>query len=133
MSEIIYKVLKREHDGLYSVYAKHAWRVMRKRGGGVIVNVGSLAGTRAYPMVAAYSASKWGLVGLTKACAEEGKRDGIRVNIMCPGKVDTDMRAHVTEDKSQMMMVEDCVGTAIYLACDESEYVNGQVIELEWA
>jgi NAD(P)-dependent dehydrogenase (short-subunit alcohol dehydrogenase family) len=112
---------------------KHAWRVMRKQGGGVIVNVGSLAGTRAYPMVSAYSASKWGLVGFTKACAEEGKRDGIRVNIMCPGKVDTEMRANVTEDKSQMMKVEDCVGTAIYLACDESVHVRGQVIELEWA
>jgi NAD(P)-dependent dehydrogenase (short-subunit alcohol dehydrogenase family) len=112
---------------------KHAWRVMRKQGSGVIVNVGSLAGTRAYPMVSAYSASKWGLVGLTKACAEEGKRDGIRVNIMCPGKVNTEMRANVAEDKSQMMKVEDCVGTAIYLACDESAHVRGQVIELEWA
>ncbi len=111
---------------------KHVWRAMRKQKAGSIINVSSLAGTRAYPMYAAYSASKWGQIGFTKVTAEEGKPDNIRVNAMAPGKVDTAMREAVAEDKTQMLTAEDCVGTAIFLASDASRYITGQIIELEW-
>jgi len=111
---------------------KHIWKSMRKRGGGSIINVASLSGTRAYPMYASYSASKWGQVGFTKSAAEEGKEFNIRVNAIAPGKVDTPMRASVSEDKDKILKAEDCVGPAIFLASDESRYVTGQVIEIEW-
>ncbi len=111
---------------------KHAWRSMRKQGGASIINISSTSGTRAYPMYAAYSASKWGQIGFTKATAEEGKPDGIRVNAIAPGKVDTEMRKAIAEDKDKMLKSEDCVGVAIFLASDESCYVTGQVIEIEW-
>ncbi len=111
---------------------KHVWRAMRKQKAGSIINVSSLAGTRAYPMYAAYSASKWGQIGFTKVTAEEGKPDNIRVNAIAPGKVDTAMREAVAEDKTQMLTAEDCVGTAIFLASDASRYITGQIIELEW-
>jgi 3-oxoacyl-[acyl-carrier protein] reductase len=111
---------------------KHVWRTMRKNGGGSIINVSSLSGTRAYPMYAAYSTSKWGQIGFTKATAEEGKPDNIRVNAIAPGKVDNAMRQQIAEDKERMLQSEDCVGSAIFLASDDARYVTGQVIEIEW-
>lgn len=111
---------------------KHVWKVMRKQGGGSIINVSSLSGTRAYPLFGAYSASKWGQIGFTKTAAEEGKPYNIRVNAVAPGKVDTKMRAGVNEDKKRILKVQDCVGSVIYLASEDSQYVTGQVIEIEW-
>jgi NAD(P)-dependent dehydrogenase (short-subunit alcohol dehydrogenase family) len=111
---------------------KHIWKAMRKQGGGSIINVSSLSGTRAYPMYGAYSASKWGQIGFTKTAAEEGKPYNIRVNAIAPGKVDTAMRASVAENKDRMLKTQDCVGSAIFLASEDSRYVTGQVIEIEW-
>ena len=111
---------------------KHVWRAMRAAGGGSIVNVSSLSGTRAFPMYAVYTASKWAQVGFTKATAEEGKADGIRVNAIAPGKVDTPMRSGIAEDKTRMLKSEDCAGAAIFFASDDSRYITGQVLEIEW-
>ncbi len=126
-------------EGMISINAtstflctKHVWKPMRKAGGGSIINVSSLSGTRVYPMYAAYSASKWAQIGFTKVTAEEGKPFNIRANALAPGKVDTAMRANIAEDKTRMLKAEDCVGAAIFLASDESRYVTGQVIEIEW-
>jgi NAD(P)-dependent dehydrogenase (short-subunit alcohol dehydrogenase family) len=111
---------------------KHIWKAMRNQGGGSIINVSSLSRTRAYPMYGAYSASKWGQIGFTKTAAEEGKPYNIRVNAIAPGKVDTAMRASVAENKDRMLKTQDCVGSAIFLASEDSRYVTGQVIEIEW-
>ncbi len=111
---------------------KHVWRPMRDRGGGSIINVSSLGGLRGYPLLAAYCASKWGQIGFTMACAEEGKRDNIRVNAIAPGKADTAFRAQIREDKSRMLKAEDHVGVCVFLASNESRYITGHVIPLEW-
>ncbi len=111
---------------------KHIWKTLCKQGGGSIINISSLSGTRAYPMYGAYSASKWGQIGFTKTAAEEGKPHNIRVNAIAPGKVDTAMRASVSENKDRMLKTQDCVGSAIFLASEDSRYVTGQVIEIEW-
>jgi 3-oxoacyl-[acyl-carrier protein] reductase len=112
---------------------KHVWKTMRSQGGGVIINVGSLAGSSGGPLISAYATSKWGLNGFTKSIAEEGKPDNIRVNLIAPGEVDTEMRAAIPEDKSRIMTVDDCVGVAVFLASDEAQHIRGQVIELAWA
>jgi NAD(P)-dependent dehydrogenase (short-subunit alcohol dehydrogenase family) len=65
--------------------------VMKRGGGGVIVNVGSALGLVSAPGVAAYSASKGAVVQLTKALAVEHAADGIRANCVCPGPVRSDM------------------------------------------
>lgn len=111
---------------------KHVWRGMQKQGGGSIINVSSLGGLEGYPLLTAYCASKWGQIGFTKACAEEGKPDKIRVNAIAPGKVDTAFRAQIKEDKSSMLTARDHVGTALFLASDESQYITGHVIPIEW-
>ncbi len=63
---------------------------MRARGGGYIINIGSLAGANAHPMMAAYNASKFGLLGFSEALFQEVRYDGIRVSHIMPGSVDTD-------------------------------------------
>jgi 3-oxoacyl-[acyl-carrier protein] reductase len=111
---------------------KHAWRPMRLGGGGAIINISSLGGLHGYPLLSAYCASKWGQIGFTLACAEEGKADGIRVNAIAPGKADTAFRAQIAEDKSRMLRAEDHVGVCIFLASDDARFVTGQVIALDW-
>jgi 3-oxoacyl-[acyl-carrier protein] reductase len=111
---------------------KHVWRPMRDKGGGVIINVSSLGGLEGYPLLTAYCASKWGQIGFTVACAEEGKVDNIRVNAIAPGKADTALRAQINEDKSLLLKSEDHVGACVFLASDESKYVTGHVIPLSW-
>lgn len=111
---------------------KHVWRPMRKAGGGSIINVSSLGGLEGYPLLSAYCASKWGQIGFTVACAEEGKRNNIRVNAIAPGKGDTAFRAQIEEDKSSMLSPEDHVGACIFLASEESRYITGHVIPIDW-
>lgn len=62
---------------------------MRKAGGGVVVNINSIAGLTAAPGLVAYSSSKWALRGLMRAAAKELARDNIRVNAVHPGIIDT--------------------------------------------
>jgi NAD(P)-dependent dehydrogenase (short-subunit alcohol dehydrogenase family) len=67
----------------------HAIPLMKKRGGGYIINISSLAGQNAHPGMAAYNASKYGLNGFTEAMMQEVRHDGIKVSYICPGSVNT--------------------------------------------
>lgn len=111
---------------------KHVWQKMKSSGGGSIINISSLGGIVGYRYLSAYCASKWGQIGFSKSCAEEGKEDNIRVNVIAPGKADTSIRARIIEDKSKMLTAEDHVPLSIFLASDESKYLTGNVIPLEW-
>jgi NAD(P)-dependent dehydrogenase (short-subunit alcohol dehydrogenase family) len=125
------KVIKVNLTGTF-LCTKHVWQSMKNSGGGSIINVSSLGGLVGYPMLSAYCASKWGQIGFTKACAEEGKKDSIRVNAIAPGKADTAIRSKIKEDKTKMLTPEDQVDACVFLASDESRYITGQVISLEW-
>ncbi|MFO7893901.1 MAG: SDR family oxidoreductase [Longimicrobiales bacterium] len=76
-------------DGLF--YCSHAAIPhLKERGGGWIINIGSLAGKNAFPGGAAYNASKFGLIGFSEALMQEVRHDGIRVSYVMPGSVATD-------------------------------------------
>ena len=64
--------------------------VMKRRGGGYIINISSLAGTNAHPNMAAYNASKFGLNGFSEALMQEVRHDGIKVSYIMPGSVNTE-------------------------------------------
>jgi len=82
--------------------------VMKKRGGGYIINVSSLAGTNAHPQMAAYNASKFGLNGFSEALMQEIRHDGIKVSYIMPGSVNTEFGGDETsEAKSWQLQPED--------------------------
>ncbi len=114
------------------LFTKHVWKPMKAQGGGAIINVSSIGGRKGYPLLAAYCASKWGQIGFSMSSAEEGKADNIRVNVVAPGKADTDFRAQIKEDKTKMLAADDCNGVCLFLASDEAKWITGQIVEVEW-
>jgi NAD(P)-dependent dehydrogenase (short-subunit alcohol dehydrogenase family) len=76
---------------LFGVYyaCHHVIPMMKKRGGGYIFNISSLAGQNAHPKMAAYNASKFGLNGFSEALMQEVRHDNIKVSYICPGSVNT--------------------------------------------
>jgi 3-oxoacyl-[acyl-carrier protein] reductase len=80
---------------------------MIRRGGGHIVNIGSLAGKNVFAGGAIYCASKWGLLGLSGCMAEDLRAHNIRVSAVCPGSVATDFSPHTGRDTSKMLQPDD--------------------------
>lgn len=124
---------------------QEAARVMiRQGGGGKIVNTASIAGRQGYPKVAAYCASKFGVVALTQAAARGLAEHRITVNAFAPGLVQTamldDLRAGRTADAppdvagillGRDATPADIVPTAVFLASSDSDYVSGQVLPVD--
>ncbi len=88
---------------------------MRSRGGGYIINIGSLAGTNAHPTMAAYNASKFGLLGFSEALFQEVRTDGIRVSHILPGSVETQFSATGTDKSGWAILPEHIADTVVYL------------------
>ncbi len=77
----------------------HAVPLMKKRGGGYIINISSLAGQNAHPRMAAYNASKFGLNGFSEALMQEVRHDNIKVSYICPGSVNTEFGGDTSSDE----------------------------------
>ena len=113
---------------------------MRDAGGGSIVNTSSEAGLVGLPRYTAYGATKWAVRGLTKTAALELARDGIRVNSVHPGIVDTPMLLDQGLDLEQGMLgmtrigrygvPEDIAHLVLFLASDASSYITGTEIHI---
>jgi len=125
---------------------------MVERGWGRIINMASIAGKTGAPYIAAYSASKHGLIGLTRSNAVEVAAKGITVNAICPGYVDTDMTTRGVENITQktgrsadealaslvrmspqnrLMTSEEVAALAVLLASEEGRGINGQAISID--
>ncbi len=100
------QILNTNLRGVYYSIRAFAPLMIRARNGHII-NISSLAGKNALPNGAAYAASKWGLNGLTYSVAEELRGYNIRVSVVCPGSVDTDLSPHAGKDKSKMLQADD--------------------------
>jgi 3-oxoacyl-[acyl-carrier protein] reductase len=100
------QVLNTNLRGVYYSIRAFAPLMIRARAGHII-NISSLAGKNALPNGAAYAASKWGLNGLSYSVAEELRTHNIRVSVVCPGSVDTELSPHAGKDKSKMLQPDD--------------------------
>jgi 3-oxoacyl-[acyl-carrier protein] reductase len=124
--------------------AQMAARVMLSQGSGVILNISSILGEVGLPKRAAYSASKHGLIGLTKVLGIEWARRGIRVISIDPGFIKTPMDAkdqstgdYVDTDIERRTplgrygTVEEVARTALFLASDDAAYVTGSCVTVD--
>jgi 3-oxoacyl-[acyl-carrier protein] reductase len=125
--------------------ARATGRVMIKNKWGRIINIASISSGGcgiAFPLIAHYTASKGGVVALTEALALELTAQGINVNAICPGAVDTDM-AKGTKESGQLAQVlaripkgrlgqpEEIASLAVFLASEESDYISGTAIVID--
>lgn len=101
---------------------------MIRQGGGHIVNISSLAGKNALPNGAAYAASKWGLNGLTYSVAEELRAHKIRVSVVCPGSVDTDLSPHAGKDSNKMLKPDDVAHVVAMLVTQAPQSFASEVL-----
>jgi len=100
------KIMNTNLRGVYHMIRAFAPALIAN-GGGDIVNISSLAGKNALPNGATYSASKWGLNGLSYSVAEELRGYNIRVTVVCPGSVNTDLSPHTGKNFSKMLQPAD--------------------------
>lgn len=100
------KIINTNLRGVYYMIRAFAPILIANKGGD-IVNISSLAGKNALPNGATYSASKWGLNGLSYSAAEELRAHNIRVTVVCPGSVNTELSPHAGKSVSKMLRSED--------------------------
>ena len=116
-------------------------KAMLKQRAGSIVNIGSVVGLTGNAGQANYAAAKAGLIGFSKSVAREVASRGIRVNVIAPGFIDTDMTRAMTDATKQALLAsvplgrtgttEDIAALVVYLASDASSYVTGQTISVD--
>ena len=125
---------------------------MIERGWGRVINMASIAGKTGAPYIAAYSASKHGVLGLTRSASQEVASKGITVNAICPGYVDTEMatdaveiiskKTSLTKDQAldslkkmspqnRLITSEEVAALALLLASEEGRGINGQAINID--
>ncbi len=100
------RILNTNLRGVYYAIRTFAPLMIRAYSGHII-NISSLAGKNALPNGAAYAASKWGLNGLTYSVAEELRKHNVRVSVVCPGSVQTELGPHTGKDPNKMLQAED--------------------------
>ena len=125
---------------------------MIERGWGRIINIASIAGKTGAPYIAAYAASKHGVLGLTRSVALEVALKGVTVNAICPGYVDTDMTTRAlqrieamtghtvadaletikrTSPQNRLVTPEEVAALALLLASEDGRGINGQAINVD--
>jgi NAD(P)-dependent dehydrogenase (short-subunit alcohol dehydrogenase family) len=138
-----------EWDNVISINLKGVWLCMKyeltqmlKQGKGAIVNTSSVSAIVTRQLAGAYTASKYGILGLTKTGAVEFAKQGIRVNVVCPGFIHTEMVDRVSGGNLEMARIaqrpierlgepEEVANTVVWLCSDEASFINGQTIAID--
>ena len=139
-----------EWDRVISINLKSVWLCMKyeipqmqKTGGGVVINVSSLAGFRGKEGTLAYTASKHGVIGMTKTAALEYAKEGIRINAVCPGLTESGMTAGLEHhpDLAQQLIAQIPMGhigqsqniaDAVVWLCDNTaSFITGHVLVID--
>jgi NAD(P)-dependent dehydrogenase (short-subunit alcohol dehydrogenase family) len=123
---------------------KHQIRAMLETGGGAIVNMTSVAALKAFEGYCPYSASKWGVVGITKVAAREFASKGIRVNAIAPGAIETPLFMKVIESTphskedyekqtpmGRIARAEEVAVAAAWLCSEAASYITGTILPVE--
>lgn len=136
-------------DRIMSVNLRGLWlclrleiRQMLSQGGGAIVNCSSGAGLAGVPGLSAYSASKHGVIGLTRTAALDYARHNIRINAVCPGMIDTPMwQRSIPPEVTEQLLISDPIGrlgqaseiaAAVLWLCDPAaSFVTGQALAVD--
>ena len=142
---LIMRMSEEDYDAVLDTNLKGAFNMIRhlsrgmiKQRSGKIINISSVSGVLGNAGQANYSASKAGLIGLTKSVAREFASRGINVNAVAPGFIDTDMTKNMTEDAKKtlcsmipmgkMGSTKNIADLVLFLAGEHSDYITGQVI-----
>ena len=118
---------------------KQLYPVFMKQKSGKIINISSVSGLMGNPGQTNYSASKAGLIGLTKSVAKELASRNVNCNAIAPGFVATDMTENLSENNAlvdhipmkRFAQPEDIANLALFLASDQSDYITGEVISID--
>lgn len=136
------KVIAVDLDSAFNV-TRQVWEGMRERGFGRVINISSINGQKGQFGQVNYSAAKAGLIGFTKALAQEGAKKGITVNVICPGYIDTEMVRAVPEKVLESIVAtipvgrlgkaEEIASMCAYLASDEAAFITGATMTVNGA
>jgi 3-oxoacyl-[acyl-carrier protein] reductase len=121
------QVMNTNLRGVFYCMRSFAPLMIRARSGH-IVNISSLAGKNALPNGAAYAASKWGLNGLSYSVAEELRVHNIRVSVVCPGSVHTDLNPHEGKDPKKMLQSDDVAHVVAMLVTQAPQSFVSEVL-----
>ena len=124
------------------ILTKSVSRIMMKKKYGRIVNIGSIFGEVSKSKRAAYSTTKWGLIGFTKAVGLDLAKDNILVNTISPGFVDTELTKRIltmeeiediisTIPLNRLALPDEIAKTVLFLASDQNTYITGQNIIID--
>ena len=145
---LLIRMKEEDWDVVLAVNLKGVWmctklvgRVMLKARGGAIVNIASVVGVMGNAGQANYSASKAGVIGLTKTSAREFAPRGVRVNAVAPGYIRTAMTDKLSDEQRRKMQAliplgelgspGDVADAVAFLASDASRYITGQTINID--
>ncbi len=144
---LIIRMKETDWDSVLNINLKGTWvctkavgKLMLKARKGAIVNIASVVGVMGNAGQANYSASKAGVIGLTKTSAKEFASRGVRVNAVAPGYIRTAMTDKLTDEQRERMQVliplgqlgtpEDVADGVAFLASEAAKYITGQVLNI---
>jgi len=133
-------VLETNLGGVYNM-SRAAITTLLKQKAGCIINMSSVSGIIGLPRQTNYSASKAGIIGFSKALAREVAGYGIRVNVVCPGFINTDMVGTLKEEFKTAMLgkiplqrfgePQEVAKVCLFLASEKANYITGQTIKID--